>query len=75
MVLRTTLLTTSTLLGEASKIWEVRRKSIGSPQEVRSNSFLNRYPTRSIAFLFFALLAKLRNQEIAECGEASAPPW
>ncbi len=38
----------STLLGKASKIWEVRRKSIGSLQEVRSNFFLNRYPTRSM---------------------------
>jgi hypothetical protein len=28
-----------TYLGEASKIWEVRRKSAGSPQEVSRNFF------------------------------------
>jgi hypothetical protein len=38
---------TPTLLGEASKIWEVRRNSAGSPQEVGRNFFLSCYPTRS----------------------------
>ncbi len=40
-----------TLLGEASKIWEVGRKSAGSWQEVGRNSFLNRYRTRSTLVL------------------------
>ncbi len=39
----------STLLGKASKIWEVGRKSVGSWQEVGRNSCLNRYRTRSIS--------------------------
>jgi hypothetical protein len=37
-----------TLLGEASKIWEVGRKSAGSRQEVGRNFFVNRYRIRSI---------------------------
>jgi hypothetical protein len=41
------LYSTPTLLGKASKIWEVRRKTVGSLQEVRRNFFLNRYPTCS----------------------------
>ncbi len=48
-VLYSTLLySTPTLLGKASQTWEVRRKSIGSLQEVRRNFFLNRYLTRSM---------------------------
>ncbi len=42
------LYSTPTLLGKVSKIWEVRRKSVESLQEVCRNYFLNRYPTRSI---------------------------
>ncbi len=38
---------TPTLLGEASKIWEVCRKSAGSLQEVGRNFFLSCYPTHS----------------------------
>ncbi len=45
-VLYSTLLL-ATLLVEASKIWKVRRKSIGSLQEFRRNFFLNNYPTHS----------------------------
>ncbi len=41
------LYSTPTLLGEASKIWEVHRKSEGSPREVGRNFFLSFYPTRS----------------------------
>ncbi len=37
----------STLLDEASKIWEVGRKLVGSQQEVGRNSCANRYRTRS----------------------------
>ncbi len=40
---------TPTLLGEASKIWEVRRKSAGSPQEVR----------RKLAGTFFSVVTRL----------------
>jgi hypothetical protein len=42
-----------TLLGKASKIWEVGRKSVGSRQEVGKNSCLNRYRTRSMLFMCF----------------------
>jgi hypothetical protein len=37
------LYSTPTLLGKASKIWEVCRKSIGSPQELFSQSLPNSY--------------------------------
>ncbi len=47
---------TPTLLVEASKIWEVRRKSVGSLQEVRRNFFLNRYDTRLVVMAEFCWL-------------------